>query len=148
MTVIDLGEARRRREEHAAIVATASEWIFTALPFRTPWIDNPDFHAKWPGLDRSTLGEIDAAFMKRFDDLQAALAMAAERTEADIDAAVGHLPGRPKLWDNAATWLNLYSDRDHWHPDFERFFGEMTAAEMVLTTAERLRRVIRTSRRS
>lgn len=147
MTIIDLTEERRRREEHAALVASAAEWILTALPFRIPWVDNPDFHAKWPGLDRTTLGEIDAAFMKRLSDLQAALVVTADTTEADIDNAVGHLPGRPKLWDNAATWFNLYSDRDHWHPDFERYFGAMTAAEMVLTTAERLRRVVRASRR-
>lgn len=145
MSVINFTEARRRRDEHAALIASAVEWILTAIPFRIPWADNPDFHSKWPGLDRSTLGEIEAARAQRLSDLQAALALTVGTTEAAVDAAVGHLPGRRDQCDRAATWLDLYPDRDPWHPDFERYFGDMTSAEMVLVSAERMRRIIRAS---
>lgn len=147
MTVIDLGEARRRREEHAALVTAAAEWVLTTLPHRIPWIDNPDFDARWPGLDRSTLGEIEAAILQRFGGWQAAVTYSPKLTEADIDAAVCELPGRHDHCIRAATWLDLFTDRDQHHPDFVRFFGDLTTAEMILTTAERLRPLVRASRR-
>ena len=146
MSVVDIAEARRRRQAHAELVASAVEWILTAIPFRIPWADNPDFHSKWPGLDRSTLGEIEAARAQRLTELQAALALTVGTTEAEIDNAVGHLPGRLDQCDRAATWLDLFPDRDPWHRDFERYFGDMTSAEMVLASAERMRRIIRASR--
>ena len=147
MTISDIGEARRRRDEHAALVSNAAEWILTTLPCRIPWIDNTDFHSKWPGLERSTIEEIEAMILKRLDGWQAVLAYTPDVTVADVDEAVCNLPGRREICERAATWLDLFPDRDRQHPDFVRFFGDMTAAEMILTTAERLRRLIRASGR-
>lgn len=147
MTVVDLGAARRRRDEHAALVANAAEWILTTLPCRIPWFDHPDFHAKWPGLERSTIEEIEAAIVKRLDGWQAALTFAPSVTEVDVDEAMRNLPGRYEICERAATWLDLFPGRDRQHTDFVRFFGDMTAAELILTNAERLRRLVRASRR-
>lgn len=147
MTISDIGEARRRRDEHAALVAAAAEWILTAHPVQVPWNDSPDFDAKWPGLDQSTRSAIEATILKRLDDWQAALIFTPDVTEAAVDDAIRSLPGRYEVCERAATWLDLFPDRDRHHPDFVRFFGDMTAAELVLTNAERLRRVIRASSR-
>lgn len=146
MTVTDITEVRRRRDEHAALVANAAEWILTAHPVQVPWIDSPDFHAKWPGLDHPTLSAIEATILTRLDDWQAALIFTPDVTEAAVDEAMRSLPGRYEVCERAATWLDLFPDRDRHHPDFVRFFGDMTAAELVLANAERLRRVIRANR--
>lgn len=55
MTVTDIGEARRRREEHRATIATAADWIINHLPLAVPFRFNAKFHERWPGMSRAEL---------------------------------------------------------------------------------------------
>lgn len=132
MTVTDIGEARRRREEHRATIATAAQWIINNLPLALPFRFNAKFHERWPGMSRAELDEVATQVRHRLDGFIENIG------RGDLDAAAQGLWGRHDVWIGAGRWMKQhYPDRGIDDPDFVRQFGDITGAELVLAEIER-----------
>lgn len=128
MTVTDIGEARRRREEHRATIATAAYWVINNLPLAVPFRFNAKFHERWPGMSRAELDDVEAEVRRRLDDF------VKEIGSGNFAAAAQGLSGRREIWMGAGRWLQHRGIND---PDFVRQFGDITGAELVLAEIAR-----------
>lgn len=132
MTVTHIGEARRRREEHRATIATAADWIINHLPLAVPFRFNAKFHERWPGMSRAELDDVGAEVRRRLDGFVTNIG------SGNFAAAAQGLSGRREIWMGAGRWLQQHSpDRGISDPDFVRQFGDITGAELVLAEVER-----------
>lgn len=130
MTVTDIGEARRRREDRARRVAAAADWVIGEIPWTADYRFHPDFPRKCAGMDRADLAALDTE-----------LARWAEHIEhrADIRLLAQSLPGRADRCRAAADWLSENQSLGMHDEEFHRRFGDLTRAELVRVLAEHMR---------
>jgi len=133
MTVTDLNEARRRRDERANRAREIAQWVRDNAPFSQPWYDWPPFHERWPGLTQDELVAVHA-------DLQGMQRRLQDRSFL-IDF-VANLTGRYEMWSRAANWMVRHEHIvDPTDPEFLRLFGHLSYSELLLSVMERERRV-------
>ncbi|SKB85369.1 hypothetical protein [Sphingopyxis flava] len=139
MSVTDIAEARRRREDRRAAIVAAADWLIHNTVFWQSWRDNAEFYRRWPDFEAAELEAVG-----RDAERRVAIQLPTPITAADLDAAVAGLTGRYELWTRASNWLLRYwPARGLDDPEFVRHFGEMTMAELVLAAIERERRQLR-----
>lgn len=138
MTISDIAEARRRREERAALIASAADWALHNIPFGLAWRHSAAFHERWPGLDGPTLNAIYTELQRRI-----VTHFEAPVTEEQLNAAVTGLSGRYSVCMKAADWYEEHRSFAPGAPEFDQRVGEITFAEMILAVVEYLRRQLR-----
>lgn len=126
MTVIDLAEARRRRD----LIIEAGEWAFAHLPWTTGVL-SPEFIERWPDFT-------NAERMAAGDEMVRLSTI--DFVGMSFDDAMSELPGRREHWISAANWLTA-NEPDVEHPEFMRLFGHISRSELWLAGLERERRL-------
>lgn len=129
MTVTDISEARRRREQ----IREAARWGLDHLPWTATTL-SPEFAERWPDLTMSERMKAGAEMEK--------LGTVPDQSQShfDLDEISARLSGKPELVSRAAEWL-AENVPDVMHPDFMRRFGALTRSEVVLAIIERGRRL-------
>src|SRR3546814_6272906 len=89
MTVTDIGEARRRRDEQRERIQTATRWAFEQMPF-TSSVFGGEFEARWPDLSSSERAEV----CRGVDSLVAKFEAEADSPLLDYEATMSQLNGR------------------------------------------------------
>lgn len=126
MSVIDINEARRRREQ----IREAAIWAFTELPW-TAGALSERFAQAWP--DMTIAERIEAGRqMERMTEVQVA-----DLTELAVVRAT--LRGRIEHWSPAMHWL-LSNPPDLTSPDFRHKFAHLSRSEIMIAVLERGRR--------
>lgn len=139
MSVTDISEARRRREDRRAAIVAAADWVLHHVPLTQACLDDPELQRRWPDFDAGEWAEVGREIDRRM-----VIQLPNPCSAADLDAAVADLSGRYELWSRASNWLIRYwPARDIDHPEFERHFGEMTRAEVLLAAVDTARRRLR-----
>lgn len=136
MTVTNIEDARRRRQERETRIRSAADWILHNLPFGISWRDSPIFRDRYPDIDGAALNAVTQEIQRRI-----VFEYSAPVTRAQLNLAVLGLSGRPEVWMRAADWLATHlPGRGIDDPEFHRHFGDLTMAELALATTERLKR--------
>lgn len=130
MTVADIGEARRRREDRARRVAAAADWVIGEIPWTADYRFHPDFSRKCAGMDHSDLVALNTELTRWANYVE---------HEADISLLAQSLSGRPERYMSATAWLFDDRSRRLHDQEFCRRFGDLTRAELVLAIAEHQR---------
>lgn len=125
MTVTDIGEARRRREQ----IREAADWAFTELPWTAGTLSD-EFSQRWPDMttgDRIEVGQqVDrmvAHYAAPVSDLSELLAVRAR------------LNGRPEHWRPARDWL-LARGGDAVSREFRDIFVHISRSELLIAVLE------------
>ena len=127
MSVIDLGEARRRRER----IVDAAAWVMANVPYTLNWPDYPDFRSQWSDMTGNEVGQIDAEVNRILIELAENAASAPE---------LPALPARHEWWTRAANWLVRHNDAGLDDEQFQRHFGHLTRNEVALALIETAKR--------
>lgn len=119
---IDIGEARRRRDERLEMIGKIADFA-TTLPWLQDVREHPDFAIRFPA---ATIDDLEAAAREMLTRLAT--------VQAPEEAS--RLPGRRDRCAAAAAWLRM---RPHIaspliDEGFREAFGDLTRAELVLTT--------------
>jgi len=130
MTVTDIGEARRRRQERAERITRATDWVLCEIPWTSSYRFHPDFPRKCAGMDRADLAALDTELTRWAEHVE---------HHADIRHLAQSLPGRADRYMAAAAWLFENQSRRMHDEEFHRRFGDLTRAELVLVLAEHMR---------
>jgi len=131
--VTDIREAREWRDRTGEI----ADWVVANVPWTIAVPEWPGFNDRWPLLSLTDLAAVEAELLRRGEALDAG--------DADFDAIVGTLTGRPSVWSAAADWLTSNPEADIKDAEFFRLFGEMSRAELILAAIEHKQRLLRGS---
>lgn len=128
--VTDIREAREWRDRTGEI----ADWVVANVPWTIAVPEWPGFNDRWPLLSLTDLAAVEAELLRRGEALDA--------EDADFDAIVGTLTGRPGVWSAAADWLTSNPGADINDEEFFHLFGEISRAELILAAIEHKKRVV------
>lgn len=140
MTVINLAEARRQREEQRERIQEATRWAFEEMPV-TSSVMGGEFQVRWPDLSSTERAEVS----QRIDSLVAKFEAEAQAPLLDYEATMSQLNGLEIWWSRLASWMMIQGPSpDFTTPEFLRDFGHVSRSEMlkaVIETRYRLSRL-------
>ncbi|MBN8844312.1 MAG: hypothetical protein J0H88_13805 [Sphingomonadales bacterium] len=141
MTVTDIAEARRRRDERREHIRQATRWAFEIMPWRCT-ITSDEFVSRWHDLTSSERYEVAQTVDRMTHEFQAAAVAPA----LDYDDLMSRLAGREKWWNHVASWSYLQGP----HPDYESadfidHFSQISRSELLMGIihARRIRNVMK-----
>lgn len=125
MTVTDIGEARRRREQ----IREAAEWAFSELPWTAGTLSD-EFTQRWPDMTTGDRIEVGQQVDRMAADHAAPVADLSE-----LLAARARLNGRPEHWRPARDWL-LAHGGDAVSREFRDAFAHLSRSELLIAVFE------------
>lgn len=132
MTVVDLWEARRRRDEQRERIQAATRWAFEHMPASSS-VFGGEFEARWPDLSSSERAEV----CRGVDSLVAKFEAEADSPLLDYEATMGQLNGRELWWSRLASWIMIQAPpADFTTPEFLRDFGHVSRSELLKAVIE------------
>lgn len=139
MSVSDIEEARRRRDERQKLIVETADWAIHNTTVASPWQQDARLLDRCAGFSGPDWTALNNEIERRV-----AFQLNISATLEDLDAAVQGLSGRYERWTRAANWLErYYPGLGLDHPEFLRHFGDLTPAELALAAVENLRRNMR-----
>lgn len=132
MTIIDLAEARRRRDEQRERIQAATQWAFEQMPV-TASIMGGEFQARWPDLTSSDRMEVNEGMNR----LVAKFEAEAQSPLLDYEATMSQISGREIWWSRLASWLQIQEAvPDFNSPEFTQHFGHLSRSEVLKAVIE------------
>lgn len=141
MTVTDIEQARRRRDERREQIRQATQWAFEVMPWRCT-ISSDEFLSCWRDLTSSERYEVAQAVDRMVHELQAA----AVAPVLDYDDLMTRIAGRDEWWTRVASWSYLQGPRpDYQSDDFLEHFSQISRSELIkgIIHARRIRNAMK-----